>query len=259
MEVMSAFHTAAFSASIAQNVVADVAAVPDGILTVQNSHFVMPRNAELLYAVGIGATMLEARWNTPSMRYVSLPYLGPINVGATVPSPPNVIDYTNEGIIFPPVDEVAIEAQQTSAGAEVEKVIFAVGFPKKAAPAGKAFRIKGTATITATTTGWTNGAISLVQALPQGMYAVVGMDIFGTNLFAGRLSFPGCPFRPGVLARNATGSIMHPLFTNGQLGLFGTFMNVNLPTLDVIALGANTAQTIFLDVVRISDYSPITN
>lgn len=245
------FHQACYSASVGAGLTnVDTAAVQDGQLTIVNGHFVLPRQGQMLYAVGIGTNMSRARLNTPKMRYVGLPSIVPINTGTAVPSPANVVDWTAQNVLLDPIDEVAVETSQTDAGAQTMKVLVGFGFAFRPVPAQPTFRIRATAAITATTTTWTNGSLTLDQTLPRGTYLVVGMDAIGTNLFGARLVFSGSNFRPGCVARNAATSLQNPLFTSQKLGVFGSFDSINLPTLDIIALGANTSQEIFLDLIR---------
>ena len=92
------------------------------------------------------------------------------------------------------------------------------------------------------------------QTLPQGRYAIVGMDVIGTNLAAARLIVPGAFFRPGCLGRNAVGNVPNPVFTDGSLGVWGIINSVNLPALETFAIGANTTQTVYLYLVREGDW-----
>lgn len=245
------FHVACYSGSVGAGLLnVDTPAVQDGQLTIANNHFVLPRQAQFLWAYPVGVGLSRARLNTPKMRYVGLPSIVPVNVGTSVASPPNVVDWTADNIMLDTIDEVAVECSSSDAGAQTMKVLVAFGFGMRPVPAQPVFRIRGTASITASTTAWTNGSITLDQTLPRGTYDVVGLDAVGTNLLAARMVFSGYGFRPGCLARNSASSLQHPLFTNGKLGVFGTFDSINLPTIDVIALGANTSQEIFLDLVR---------
>lgn len=246
------FHVAAYRGSVAAaGTNTDIAAVQDGQLTISNSHFVLPRNAQLLWAAGFGVNLSRLRLNTPKMRYVGLPSLTPINIVGTVPSPINVSWQVENMTLLDTIDEIAIEASSTDAGAQTMTAIVAFGFGIKPRPALPTFRVRATAAITGVTGAWANGTMTLDQTIPRGTYAVVNLDVVGTNLLAGRLIFSGYGFRPGVIARNAVSGVPFPLFQTDALGVFGQFDSINLPTLDVFAAGANTSQEIFLDLVRL--------
>lgn len=230
----------------------DVPFVNDAVLTRQNNHAILPQDGRLLLVAGIGANMDRVRLNTPKARYVGLPSMTPVNVGATVPSPPNVYDATDGPISIPRADEIAMESTNVGAGAENHAILVVFGFGQRMIPEGQRYRIRGTAAITASAGTWQNGSIVLDTVLPAGMYALVGLDVVGTNLFAARLVFPGASFRPGCLCRNSAGVIPATQFRSGPLGVYGEFDSVNVPNLDVLSLGANTSQVVYMDVIRIS-------
>ena len=117
--------------------------------------------------------------------------------------------------------------------------------------------VRATAAITATALGnaWGAGALTFEQVLESGMYAVVGMKAFGATLIAGRLIFPNQGPRPGCIGYatplTGVGAIENPAFRNGNLGVWGTFSHTAPPQLEVIAAAADTAQEVYLDVVKV--------
>lgn len=249
----TAFHLAAYRGSVGAGLSdVDIAAVTDGQLTIANSHFVLPRRARVLYAAGFGVNLSRLLLNTPKLRTVGLPSLVPINITATVPSPPNVVNLTDKFMLVDMVDEISVQASSSDAGAQTMTCLIAFGFEYKAPPALPTYRIRATGAITAVVGSWTSGSMTLTQTIPRGRYAVVGMDIVGTNLLGGRLVFAGYGFRPGVVARNAVSGIPHPMFQTDALGVFGEFDSINLPTLEILAGAANSAQEVFLDLVQLT-------
>lgn len=248
----SNFHICAYRGSVGAGLSnVDIAAVQDGQLTISNSHFVLPKPAVLMWAFGFGTNMSRMRLNTPKMRYVGLPSLVPINIGTTVPSPYNLVDFLEKNVMLDMIDEVAVEASQTDAGAQTMNAILALQFARKEIPAQPTFRIRASAAITCVAGTWVNGSMTLDQTIPRGTYAICRMAAIGTNLIAARLLFAGAGFRPGVIARNSVGAVPHPLMDGDSMGVFGTFDSINLPTLDAFSNGACTAQEIFLDLVRL--------
>lgn len=250
----SFFHLAAYSSSIAgASTNATLSAVNDGILTISNNAFLIPRKGELVAAAAFGVNCSRQRLNTPDFRYVGLPSIVPVNQALTVPSPPNVADFRESPLKLQKVDQTTIESTNTDAGAQTHVCLVVLAFGRKTVPPGNITRLRGTAAITAVAGSWVNGTLTLDQTLPQGQYAVVGMMANGTNLLGARLIFAGAPFRPGCLAQNAVNGIPHKMFTDGSLGTYGTFENANLPNLEIFTVAACTAQEVFLDVVRIGD------
>jgi hypothetical protein len=251
------WHLAAYFASLTNGTTTANTIVSDQVLTPSGTTaFILPKAGRLRLAYSAGASLTAVQINTPSLRYVGLPFVGPVNLALVVPSPPNVTDWGPQGPPIPTVD--AISAVHTLGGGAPENELTALWFSFGGAsiPGGPIYRLRFTATITAVTGTWVTGALIPDTTLPQGTYSVVGMDAFGTNLALARLIFPGSFFRPGVLARATTGTVGWPGFTDGRMGVYGSFKSVNLPNLEILAVGANTAQTVFLDLVRTGDYTP---
>ena len=245
------FHVAAYRGAVGaglNNV--DIPAVQDGQLTISNTHFVLPKNAQLMWAFGVGTGLSRLRLNTPKMRYVGLPSLIPINTGTTVPSPMNLVNLSEQMVLLDTIDEIAVEASSSDAGAQTMNAIVAFSFGVRPAPAMPVFRVRGTTAITQSAGAWVNGGVTLDQTIPRGTYAIVGFDSVGANCIASRLVFSGYGFRPGVICRNATTSLKNPFFDSTAMGVFGTFDSINFPTVDVFALGAGTSQEHFFDLVR---------
>lgn len=251
----SYFHVAAYSQATGAAITnTALVVVPDGILTVSGTTgFLVPSEAKMVLAASNGATLTRARLNTPSLRYVGLPSLVPVNASATIPSPVNVVNLVESPIALPKVDTVSIEATDTAAD-NITAAMWLM-FNRREVPSGKRYRLRGTAAIAGVLNAWANGAITLDQVLPQGQYVIVGMDVVAANVLAARLVFAGTGYRPGCLARNAVGSIQHPIFSDGRLGCYGMFENANLPNLEILlgAGGASAAQEVFLDVIRLGD------
>ena len=116
---------------------------------------------------------------------------------------------------------------------------------------------------------WIPSSIQFDQNLPQGAYAVIGFSHFGPSALAARLSFPGSPFKPGTLAQNGNGvaavgsggaARTHRVFTEGDLGILGTFQTFALPSVEIV-VAVNTDSPVlhegFLRVIRLGDCSCI--
>lgn len=247
------FHVAAYRGSVAAGGTdTDIASVQDNQLTIANNHFVLPKRARLAFAAGFGVNLSRLLLNTPKMRTVGLPSLVPINIVATVPSPVNVIDLTDRNMLLDMVDEIAVQASSSDAGAQTMTCVVGFQFDYKQVPSLPVYRIRATGAITAVSGSWTGGTMTLTQTIPRGNYAIVGLDVVGTNLLAARLSFAGAGWRPGVIARNAVSSVPHPLFQGTELGVLGEFDSINLPVLEILSGGANASQEIFLDLIQMT-------
>lgn len=252
------WHVAAYWASltngstnVANTIVSDQVLTPSG-----TTAFILPKAGRLRMAYSAGANLAAVRINTPSLRYVGLPFVGPVNLALAVPSPPNVTDWGDMGPPIPPVDTISAEHTLGGGAPENELTALWFSFGHGSVPGGPVYRLRFTATITCVAGTWVTGALTPDSPLPQGSYTVVGMDAFGTNLALARLIFPGSFYRPGVLARNTTGTVPYRGFTDGSMGAYGSFKSVNLPNLEALSTGACTSQTVFLDLVRTGDWTP---
>lgn len=249
------WHLAAYYATLTNGSTnAPVAAVSDSVLTLASTNFfLLPRPGKLEAIYSAGVSLTRARINTPSLRYVGLPYGGPVNATLAVPSPYNFTYWGEDGPAMPFGDQISVEHTLGGAAPEAEFSVVFFRFARREQPAGPTYNILFTGTITGVTGAWANGAMTPDSTLPAGKYAITGMHAFGTNLVAARLIFPGTTWRPGVIANNANNGVPMRLFTDGTMGVYGTFSSVNVPNLEVFVIGANTAQTVFLELVRISD------
>lgn len=250
------FHLGAFFANLTNGSTnAAVAAVQDNWLTrTVAATFTLPRPMRLRAAYSAGVSLTRARINTPSFRYVGLPYVGPVNLTLTVPTPPNVYDYGQNGPTIPTVDDIVAEHTLGGAAPENELTLIWLQDKEIAVPYQAEYRIRYTGTITGSAGTWVSGTMTPDQTLPNGRYAVVGMDAVGTNLVGARLLFANGGPRPGCLARNAVGGVPFLLFSNGSLGVYGTFDSLAQPNLEIFVSGANTAQEVYLDLIRIGPH-----
>lgn len=246
-------HLAAFRGSVTNGTTnTAIAGVQDAALAKSASGaFFAPPNGILNWGVAGGVNASRARINTPSLREVGLPYLAPLNTGITVPSPPNFPIFGDMGPAPRATDEISVESTHTDAAPQIQFALLNFRFGMQPVPTGRQYRLRFTATITGVVGSWASGAITLDQNVPAGNYAIVGLDVFGTNLIAARLIFTGGGWRPGVLARNAVGSVVDRFFTSGRLGTLGVFQNTAIPQLEVYVEAANTAQEGYIDVVKL--------
>ncbi|GAI91217.1 unnamed protein product, partial [marine sediment metagenome] len=121
-----------------------------------------------------------------------------------------------------------------------------------ALPAGEIFTIEATATVSGLVGYWVNTAISFVQTLPAGRYAIVGMRVEDTDPLAARLVFPDISPRPGCIGSSTTGTDSIHKFRYGELGNWGEFEHDAPPTVDFLAQadGAVSPEIIF-DLIQV--------
>lgn len=249
------FHLAAFFKTEAGAATLDnITAVQDQSITIDaNGNFLFQNDGWKVQAMAaLGATLGQARLRSPFLQSIFLPDLYPVIVSATVPDNAKVSLYGQYG---PPIrknDPINLQATVTGAG-DVFGLMW-VGDGAYAPPPGPVYQFPMTATATLVKGAWVNAPLTSTQQLPSGSYAVVGMQIIGTAVLAGRLVFVGNNnVRPDVIGQPTLGfDILNQPFVDGAFGLFGTFDNTSPPTIDLLGLaaGAQTPQ-VWLDLVKI--------
>jgi hypothetical protein len=245
------WHMFGYYSSIAASAVnAPITAINDTIMTnVADGNLTSPQPGNIIFVCGLGANLVRLRLNTPKYRTISLPSLVPINGTLTVPSPVNIFNAMDYPLPVNAVDEIEIDATNSSGSADNEAAICGIKFGDVPWTPGTPIRVRATATVTCSTGTWVNGTMTLDQTLPAGVYAVIGMLAVGTNLAAARLVFPASVWRPGCVAMNADKNIPHPLFDRHLLGCWGLFESINLPSVDFLSVGSCTSQEVYLDLV----------
>lgn len=213
----------------------------------------MPWNAKIRAAKGDGVGINRARLVSPSLRRLPFPQIRPLQITIAPTFPLSIALFPRENCPAVQInEEVNVQASNTDAGAQAMNA--AVWFEPmfEAAPPGPMWTIRATAAIVAAASTWTTGVLTLEDQLPQGRYAVVGMDVWGTNLLYARLIWAvGNNLRPGVpcgiLVNNPND---HP-WRYGREGKLGEFTNTTVPQLEIFTSGATATQEVFLDVVPI--------
>lgn len=241
-------------ASIATGVTAFTAMtrVNDPQIASDGTNFLAPESTQIRIAAAGGTNISRARINTAAAREVALPEIYPLNNALTIPSPANVADFGEFGIAPRKNDALGVDVIHTDAGTQVMYALLMLHFGRVNPRGGQEYRVRFTGAITGVVGSWASGPITIDQTLPGGVYQVVGLDVFGTNLLGARLLFPGGGYRPGVLARNSIYTVPPLLFNDGRLGVFGTFENTAPPQLEVYVEAANSAQVGVMDLVKIS-------
>jgi hypothetical protein len=241
-----------------------------------NGMQVSPQLPKIMAIMGVGANLVHVRAQAPSM--LPLPYitLSPNNRGSAFESPPRIWDFSGNPIALRLTEEFDIFATQNSGGAQTEYVgvLFTDGVripppPVRSGPTingdGGFFTLHGTATTTLTAGAWTNvpaSAITFDQPLPAGSYALVGMRAFSATGLFFRLFPQYTPlWRPGGICVQAYDA-MDPfnqrfLPEYGPVGFgWGQWLNFfsnTPPGVEFFATSADTAEEVFLDVIKVSD------
>lgn len=252
MEIFSMQHLLACRVSTTTAVETDLTPIPDGIFTIQNSHFLPPKDISLVWAMALSANIVRSRIVTPTLRAMTTPFIRPVEAAATPATLPGVADYRYMPLALKGMEEIQVMGIQTSGGAQSITALLGVSdAPLLPAPGGQVFTMRGTATTTLTAGAWSLIAVTWQDSLPVGRYAVVGLDVSSATALAGRLIFNESNWRPGVPGFVDTVRKTNPMFIKGGLGILGTFNSNVMPQIEMLATAADTAEEVYLDLIRI--------
>jgi hypothetical protein len=232
------FHTVAYSinaGAAASNT--DMTAAVDTVLTTRNNHLIFTDDFRLGLAYGLGQTITDLRFNSPTLNTYFRHHVWPLDTGAanpaTVPDRPALVDYLNQMIQLPQNEEIALEVSNGAAANERDSSLLWLFTPDhQFSIPGGIMRLVARATYGITTAAafaWSGaGVFTFAENLRGGWYSVVGFNVFDASTLAARLIFPrarqynGRVMRPGTLVQNATGNRPDRLF-GGKLGAWGKF------------------------------------
>jgi hypothetical protein len=251
-EKYMSFHLAAWAATIASASETDVTPVQDGIMAIQNNHFMPQVNTGIPFFSAIGLLIARARLVTPKLRQVTTPFIRPINLALLPVSRQAIADYRIAPLMINGLEELIYDITNSAAtSGSYHGVAGLVKGPMVPAPNGDIYTMRGTGTTTVTANAWTQAAMTWQDTLPAGNYQVVGMEFVSTTAIAARFIFEQQIDRPGCVGVATDGTITHPMFLKGGLGAWGMFTGNRFPNVEVLCDSADTAQEVFMDFVRV--------
>lgn len=244
-------HLSVYSGSIASAAVdAVVPAIQDQTINVIDQRYQFPTNRTVLKAFAAAPDCTAIRLSSPSYNRGLQPTIDPIDSDTTPGGNlPALVDYMGRGPIIPRLENFGPLATRGVVAAAQGYIALwhTAGF--QPAPAGPVYTIRGTANAAGALAGWRLGSYTPDQSLPNGRFAVIGMRVVGANCLLARLVFPNQFDRPGCICNVDETSWVYPAFRFGSGGLFGTFINTNLPQIEVCGTGTVATQTVYLDLV----------
>ena len=246
------FHTSAYLAAATATANFDSTAIVDNIMQIQNGHLVPQMDMLVVFAKLNGVTGLRGRITSPTIRQISPVFIRPIDAALLPATLTRPADWRRNPLRLKALEEVAVEVTNSAAGPNnMYTVLGLANAPIGPIPNGDVFSMRGTGATTVTASLWSQCTITWADTLPNGRYAVVGLNAFGTTAIAARLIFQETPWRPGCVA-GATGVVIQDeMFRNGGLGVWGAFNNYAMPNVEFLCNAADTAQEVYLDLIRI--------
>lgn len=256
------FHLCAYYESTTNGVTyAEVNGVFDQVIPGDASNrFQFQGDWELMASYASGINLTAARINAPSFRMLGLPEIYPGNDTADVPTIDQIVQYYGHGPRFVKNEPVIVEVSR--GGADAQPVVCGLWVRPKPnpAPAGPVFTFPFTTSNTIVAGSWSTSALTAVQTLPAGVYAVVGCRVLANDAFFARLVFPASDrapqqhvMRPGCLVNDAYGDLtLGDPFTMGRMGLWGYFENIAIPSLELIGDSAGAEScVVYLDLIKV--------
>ena len=245
-------HLLAWSALINNAAEVDVAPVPDPVITVQNAHFLPQQDVRLNWACVMSATLSRARFATPKTRQVTNPWIRPINVAVTPASNPPMAWWVDSPFVFRALEEIQLLATSAVAmGTERFTGLASINVGFQPIPQGDIYPLRFTSTTAATANAWTQLTVTWQDTLPQGTYAIVGLEVFSANAQAARLILQGQQYRPGAVSITALANRQNFIFVERKVGVLGQFVQTAMPIVEVLANAADASHEGYLQIIRI--------
>lgn len=245
-------HTVAYRVSAADATETDMTPVPDGIMSIVNTHFMPQQNRPIIYATFQAATPTRAKIVTPSFRQVTTPWIRPQQPSIVPGDEANVADYSQNPLMARALEEISILGTQTSGGTAVEVALLALARgPLQPAPRGDIYTLRGTGAVTLVAGAWGIVTPTWQDSLPAGRYSVVGLEYIGTTALSARIIFDEQTDRPGCVGGGTVSNNVWQGNRKGYLGEWGQFDSNRMPTLECLANAADTAQEFYMDIIKI--------
>lgn len=268
----SSFHLLSYAKTNPIGAVAnDLIANVDAEFSQRNSHYLFSEQYQLLGISLFGNNTVEGNILCPTWNAVTKFNVNPLNASSIALSPPRMDFWTHYPPPFPMNEEIQLQAQTNAASDSFPlTAVLLIGpqgqwSPKlpTGMPPVPCFEMRASCTPTLNSNAYsTLVPLAFEQSLRGGSYAVVGMEMVGTGLLAGRLVFPQAPIinkrrmRPGCIASNAFGDQTLAVGTIGPfwLGEYGRFSTAELPQFEALGLGTGTPTvSVLLRLVWLSE------
>lgn len=246
-------HLSAYVGSVANGAVDTLLpAIADQTINVIDQRYQFPQTREILMAYAGTPDGTAVRLSSPSYNRGLQPVIDPIDADTTVGGNlPAIVDYTRRGPEIPRLENFGPLISRGGVGAlDCYVALWHTG-GFQSAPPGKVITVRGTVNASGAANAWRLGQWTPDQSLPNGRYAIVGMRVTGANALLARLVFPNQFDRPGTYANVSPNSWNYPSLRFGYGGLFGTFINTNLPQVEVLGFDVIASQVMSLDLIPV--------
>ena len=247
-----AFSLVGWSESVDSATLTDIEALLDQHVTTDGDDILVPAFASNIIGVfAFGVSITGAQISSPTLRKGLMLDVAPINVGAEPVFPLAFVNRLDRPIALTPGEGLRARVSEGGTSATRVGVLVWLQGEYEEPPEGEILTVKATSATTVTPYEWSLCPLSLTQQLEAGRYALVGARVESANAIAARFVIPGSEYRPGVIACDAVGDTDYGIFREGRFGTFGEFEHTFIPQVEVLSADADTAEVVYLDVVKI--------
>ncbi len=223
----------------------------DPVAAVSGNFLYVPTLNQLIGAYACGVGLLRAQISTPSL-LADVPYdITPVDLAAVPSSTVPVNMHQFDPIAL--VTNEPMQALMTHTNTEYDSIFVFLADGPIAKVSGRILRVRATFTTGTSQTSWNNAAITLTNQLAEGNYQLVGARVEGAHVLAARFVFPGAnnSVRPGLIASTVKNAIDPDfVFRNGNLGVWGTFSNRVLPSIDHVTYSTSETAVLIMDLIK---------
>ena len=247
-----AFSLVGWSEEVDSATLTDIQALLDQHVTTDGDDILVPAFASNIIGVfALGPTITGAQISSPTLRKGLMLDVAPVHVFSN-PSPfDSFINRLDRPIALTPGEGLRARVSEAGSSATRVGVLVWLQGEYEEPPEGEILTVKARSTTTLTPFEWTLCPLSLTQQLEAGRYALVGARVESSNAIAARFVIPGSEYRPGVIACGSYSSKDNGIFREGRFGTFGEFEHTFIPQVEIFAMGADTAEVVYLDIVKI--------
>jgi len=229
-------------------------AVVDQSVTTNDDDVLVPGWALSLMAIMVsGADAVRAQMTAPSLRRASQLDVGQVDSEALPSGIPAMLKLFDFPRLLEEGEGLRALIAEDGAGASRHIIGAILGNGIDPVPDGEVETVRFAGTTTLTANAWSICPMTPDQQLRAGAYAIVGARFQSVSGVLGRLVIPGSAFRPGGWVYRDEDDEGHEEFRYGGLGVWGTFKNTFVPQLELLATAGDTAQAMYLDVIRIGE------
>lgn len=247
------FHLSAYAQSVdtAGNLTT-INAVRDTILVANGVDLRVANFTRIIGVHASGVSLTRVQLQSPALRRLFQPDVRPISRGALTPAATPVAQFNLANpLVLDNNEALNVAVAEDVLGAEQEDVLVWFADADIAPVSAPSFTVRATSATTLVAHTWTPGDITLSDTLPPGAYNVIGARAESAGLIGFRFVFRGSSPRPGGLgainasARNPSGQRF------GGWGVWGSFNDIALPSVEFLSASADTTETVFLDLVKV--------